>query len=150
MFCFWASICHIFFKRLFCQRLVTLMSNWKEYFVIDFGLCGNLWWCGLCDTTKTLNPMSIDFFAIWWSNHSCTIGKEILSRYGANKPNHKYSCKNEYKVIHLQIAPILDDFNGFFIHIIILGNFNHKKVVEISNVQSKCSYTCDCLGLWLY
>jgi hypothetical protein len=44
----------------------------------------------------------------------------------------------------------LDDFNGFFIHIIILGNFNHKKVVEISNVQSKCSYTCDCLGLWLY
>jgi hypothetical protein len=26
----------------------------------------------------------------------------------------------------------LDDFNGFFIHIIIVGNFSHKKVVEIS------------------
>ncbi len=102
-----------FFKRLFCHRLVTLMSNWKKYFVLDFGFGGSLWWCGICDTTKTLNPMSIEFFTIWWSNHLCTIGKEMLSHYGANKPSHKYSCKNDYKVIHLQIAPILDDFNGF-------------------------------------
>jgi hypothetical protein len=74
----------------------------------------------------------------------------MINHYGAKKSNHKYSCKNDYKNIHLQIAPILDDFNGFYIHIIIVANFSCKKVVEIStkgHVQSKCIHTCDYLSL---
>jgi hypothetical protein len=74
----------------------------------------------------------------------------MFSHYGANIRSHKYSCKNDYKVIHFQIEAILDDFNGFFIHIIIVGNFSRKIVVEISikgHVQSKYSHTCDYVGL---
>jgi hypothetical protein len=70
------------------------------------------------------------FFTTWWSNHICAIGKEMFSHYGVNILSHKYSCKNDYKIIHLRITLILDDFNDFFIHIIIVGNFNCKKIVE--------------------